>query len=284
MWLKVLSIAIGVVIAGLVAAVLISRSRLDRANARLVAELLAIASPESDRVFRNDDLARLPELVQRYLANVLTEGQPYVRTVRLQQNGEFRLGDGMAPWKPLSATQHLTIDPPGFVWDARVEIVPLFPVRVVDMYKAGKGARRGRILSSVPVTNAEPSPELNSGELMRYLAETVWFPTALLPGEGVDWVPVDEQSARATMEHRGTTASLVFHFNSQNEVERVLAGNRSREVGGAFEPTPWTGHFSNYQVRNGMLIPIDGEMEWNLPGGDLSYWRGHLAEIEHEPE
>lgn len=284
MWLKVFLMAVGVIIVGLVGAVLIGRSRLDRANARLVAELLAIASPGSDRVLRNDDPAGLPEPVQRYLAYVLTERQPYVRTVRLQQSGGFRLGDAMAPWKPLSATQRFTVDPPGFVWDARVAILPLVPVRVVDMYKAGKGALRAKILSSVPVADAEPSPELNSGELMRYLGETVWFPTALLPGEGVDWVPIDELSAKATIDHRGTTVSLVFHFNSRNEVERVYAGNRSREVGGTFEPTPWTGHFSNYQVRNGMLIPIDGEVEWNLPGGDLSYWRGHLVEIEHQLE
>lgn len=115
LWLKVFLIAIGAVIVGLVDAVLVTTARLDRANARLVAELLAIASPESERVFRNDDLEGLPEPVQGYLANVLTEGQPYVRTVRLQQSGEFRLGDAMAPWKPLGATQHFTVDPPGFV-------------------------------------------------------------------------------------------------------------------------------------------------------------------------
>jgi hypothetical protein len=246
-----------------------------------VAELLAIANPESDRVFRNDDLEGLPEPVQGYLANVLTEGQPYLRTVRLEQSGEFRLGDAMAPWKPLSATQHFTVDPPGFVWDARVEIVPLLPVRVVDAYKAGKGTLHAKILSSIPVADAVPSTELNSGELMRYLAETVWFPTALLPGEGVDWEPIDEQSAKATISHRGMTVSLVFHFNSRNQVEHVFAASRFREVDGTYEPTPWTGHFSNYQVRNGMLIPIDGEVEWNLPEGALGYWRGHLVEIEH---
>ena len=207
MWLKVSLIGIGLSIVGLVGAVLISRSRLDRENARLVGELHAIASPESDRVFRKDDLAGLPEPVQRYLANVLTEGQPYVRTVRLQQSGEFRLGDAMAPWKPRIAAQHFTVDPPGFVWDARVAILPLVPVRVVDMYKAGKGTLRAKILSSVPVADAEPSPELNSGELMRYLAETVWSPTALLPGEGVDWVPIDEQSARATIDLCSTSTA-----------------------------------------------------------------------------
>jgi hypothetical protein len=282
MWLKVFLLGLGAIIIGLVGVALISRFRLDRANAKLVDELLADANPGSDRVFREEDLQELPEPVQRYLAHVLTEGQPYVRTVRLQQSGEFRLGDATAPWKPFSAVQHFTLDPPGFVWDARIEMGPLVPVRVVDMYKAGEGALRAKILSTVSVVDAEPSPEMNSGELMRYLAESVWFPTALLPGEGVEWTAIDENSAMATLDHQGTTVSLTFYFNSQNEVERVFAEKRYREVDGTFKPTPWTGHFRNYQARNGMLIPLEGEVMWNLPEGDLSYWRGRVEAIEYQ--
>ena len=279
MWLKTFLIALGAFFVGLVATLFISKSRLDRENARLVDELLADAGPESDRVFRLEDLVRLPEPVQRYLAHVLTEGQPHLRTVRLRQSGEFLMGDAAGAWKPFTATQHFTVDPPGFVWDAGIKMAPLLPVRVVDAYQAGEGALRAKILSVVSVVDAGPGPEMNSGELMRYLAETVWFPTALLPGGGVGWQSIDEVSARATLEHRGTTVSLVFNFNSRDEVERVFAEARYREVDGAFEPTPWTGRFSNYQVRNGVLIPVDGEVAWNLPGGDLTYWRGHVEEI-----
>ena len=112
MWLKVFLMVLGIVIVVLVGAVLVNKSRLDKANTKLVDELLADASSQADRVFRREDLEGLPRPVQRYLGNVLTEGQPYVRTVRLQQRGEFRLGDATAPWKPLNATQHFTVDPP----------------------------------------------------------------------------------------------------------------------------------------------------------------------------
>ena len=111
MWLKAFLIALGAFAVGLVATVLVSKSHLDRENARQVDELLAHSGAESDRVFRLEDLVRLPEPVQRYLAHVLTEGQPYARTVRLRQRGEFRVGDATAPWKPFNATQHFTVDP-----------------------------------------------------------------------------------------------------------------------------------------------------------------------------
>jgi hypothetical protein len=283
MWLRIFLFVTGLGIVGLIGIFIFNQVRLNRANAKLVEELLAEASPDTERVFKKEDLEGLPPPVERYLATVLMEGQPYVRSVRLQQSGEFRLGDATSPWKPLRATQYFTIDPPGFVWDATIEMVPLLSVRVVDMYKNGEGSLRAKLFSTISVADEGPGVEMNSGELMRYLAETVWFPTALLPGAGVEWTPIDNESARATLAHRGTSVSLVFYFNSRNEVAHVSAESRYREVDGTFEPTPWTGHFHNYQVRNGLLIPIDAEVEWNLPVGNLSYWRGHLDEIEHEP-
>lgn len=281
MGLKAVLSVLGILVGGAVAIVLGSKVRLKRANSRLVDELLAAATPQSARVFTKDDLDGLPDPVQRYLDAVLTEGQPYIRTVRLQQCGEFRLGDADAPWKPLEATQHVTTDPPGFVWDAVIEMAPLVLVRVVDMYTDGTGALRAKLLSTVPLVDTDPSPELNAGELLRYLGESVWFPTALLPGEGVEWESIDTQSARATLEHRGTIVSLVFHFNDRNEVERVSAERPYRTDDGTYESMPWTGYWRNYQVRGGTLIPIDGEVEWHLPEGNLPYWRASVAEIEY---
>jgi hypothetical protein len=274
MWFRVLLFVLGLVVIGLVGVLIVNKIRLDRANAELVEELLVEANLDTEKVFKKEDLDGLPEPVGRYFATVLTEGQPYVRRVRLRQSGEFRTGDAADSWKPFTAIQHFTTDPPGFVWDAKIEMVPLVSVRVVDMYKNGEGALRAKVLSTLSVVDEGPGVEMNSGELLRYLAETVWFPTALLPGEGVEWTLIDGESARATLTHRGTTVSLVFHFNSRNEVDRVFAESRYRSV---------DDYFRNYQVRNGMLIPIEGEVEWNLPEGNLPYWRGYLEEIEYEP-
>jgi hypothetical protein len=280
MWITVSLIALGVIAAGLVAILLINRLRLDRHNAGLVAELLSRARPSSGVVFTHEDLKGLPEPVQIYLKKAIPEGHPYVNTVRLHQTGAFRMGDQTSPWKPFAAKQYFTVNPPGFVWDANIQMAPLVSARVVDMYQDGQGALRAKVASTLSVVDAQGRAELDAGELMRYLAEALWFPTALLPGQGVEWVPIDDHSARATIEDRGTRVSLLFYFNSRHEVERVYAEARGREVDGRYEPIPWTGYWSNYQTRDGLLIPLDGEVEWNLPEGDLAYWRGHVDDIE----
>lgn len=270
---------LGALAAGSIVAARVRASRFDRATAQLVDELLADANGRPKRAFTRDDLDGLPDPVGRFLDTVLEEGQPYVRAARLRQRGEFRLGDATAPWRPFTATQYFATDPPGFVWDAWIDLAPSVPIRVVDAYVDGTGSLHAALLSAIPVADAEPSPELDVGELLRYLAETVWFPTALLPDEGVVWEPVDERSARATIEHRGTTASVVFRFDERNRVKRLHSEGRYRQEDDGF--APWTGYFRDYRRRNGMLVPLDAEVEWNLPEGDLRYWRGTVDGIEH---
>ena len=260
---------------GFVAAVALGRVRLERATARRVRTLLADAGPPSKPTYGRDDVADLPEPVRRYFETVLRDGQPRVRSARLEQRGEFRLGDDADDWKSLTATQHYTTNPPGFVWDADIRMLPFLPVRVVDAYERGRGSLRAMALSTVPVATADPSPEMDEGELLRYLAEAVWFPTALLPGEGVEWEARDDRSARATLTDRGTTASVVFHFREDGRVERVSADERYRQADDGFER--WTGHFDDYERREGMSVPTTASVEWNLPDGDAPYWRATVT-------
>jgi hypothetical protein len=280
---KTILLIAALVIVLIAAAGMFVRIRSENRNAELAAELIEGAESETRRKqsYSQDDLADLPQPVRQYLSRVLTEGQPHVRSVRLEQVGQFRLGEADSPWKPLNATQTFSVDPPGFVWNARIRIVPLLSVRVLDKYWRGQGALRARLLSVIPIVDQGPNKEMNAGELLRYLAEAVWFPTAFLPGEGVEWEPIGESSARATLSHGDTEVSLIFHFNERDEVIRVTSESRYRNVDGSLEPTPWSGYFRNYQNRSGMLIPLDGEVEWNLQEGNLPYWRGHVTEIEH---
>ncbi|MFB6172472.1 MAG: DUF6544 family protein [Haloarculaceae archaeon] len=274
--------AAGLALGGVAAAAGVGRARFDRAIARRVDDLLAASRSPAGGPFSAAALSDLPDPVRRYLRTAIEDGRPAVGTVRLEQRGEFRLGgDASAPWKPLTATQHFTTDPPGFVWDARIEVAPRVPVRVVDAYVDGQGSLRAKLLSAVTVAEADPGPEMDDGELLRYLAECVWFPTALLPAAGVEWAPIDDRTARATVEHRGGTASLTFHFDDRDLVERVHAGRRYRQETDAF--TPWTGYFEDYVSRGGLRVPTRARVEWNLPDGDLPYWRATVSSIDHQP-
>ena len=117
---------------------------------------------------------------------------------------------------------------------------------------------------------------------MRYLAEAVWYPTTLLPGQGLEWEAIDEYSAKAILTDGHTTVSLLFTFNKQGAVETVYSDSRGRSVDGKIIPTPWRGRFFNYAERRGMQIPLNGEVAWVIDESEKTYWRGKINQINYE--
>ncbi|HEV2130256.1 MAG TPA: DUF6544 family protein, partial [Longimicrobiaceae bacterium] len=177
--------------------------------------------------------------------------------------------------------QHFTVNRPGFVWDAKIRMAPLMSMRVRDSYIAGRAGMLARISALVPVVDQEGTPDLNSGALHRYFLESTWFPTALLPSQGVRWESIDESSARATFSDSGITLSMDVHFSEQGEIVRVEA-ERMGDVNGKGVPTPFVGHVHEYKRIHGMMIPVTGEVEWILPEGRLNFWRGRITAAEYD--
>ncbi|MCA1753149.1 MAG: hypothetical protein LC641_00330 [Spirochaeta sp.] len=226
-------------------------------------------------------LSTLPDPVQRYLETVLTPGQRMVAAVHIEHSGTFNMDETGERWRPFRSTQRVRTQRPSFVWDGRVKVLPGMNAHVHDAYVDGSGILYVTLWGLVPMVDIRDTPEIARGELMRYLAETAWYPTALLPGQGVTWSAVDNHSADATLSDGETTVTLRFIFGSDNLIERVYAEERDRAVGGVTEPTPWDGRFTNYRQQDGMLVPMDGDVGWILPTGRLSYWRGRMEQVSY---
>lgn len=232
-------------------------------------------------VFSHAELTGLPAPVLRYFRRVLYDGQRVIRAADLAQTGTFFVPMGGGRWCPFSATQRFVVQPAGFVWDARIHMMPLIPVHVRDGYRDGSGSMLASMGGAYALTNQAATPELDAGALQRYLAEAVWFPTALLPPAGVRWDAVDEHSAKATLTDAHTTVSLTFRFDQTGDVE-LISGDRFREDHGRFVATPWTVRCIEYDTHNGVRIPVECEVAWQLPEGPLPYWRGRLGDVQYE--
>ena len=228
------------------------------------------------------ELAALPAPVQRYLRKALVEGSPVIAAVRVRHAGEFNMSETGQRWRPFSSDQLVRVHPPGFDWDASIRILPRMPVRVHDAYVEGDGILQAALLGLFPLVSLRGQGALAEGELMRFLAEAAWYPTALLPSQGVRWTKVDARAARAELRDGEVAVKLLFRFNDQDLIESVEAESRGRMVGEQVAPTPWGGRLWSYQRRAGMLVPLQGEVAWLLPEGARPYWRGRITTVEYQ--
>ena len=153
------------------------------------------------------------------------------------------------------------------------------PVLVCDSYLQGKGRMQGKALALLPVINTAEDNRLNQAALQRWLAEAVWFPTALLPDQGIMWEAIDDTRAQATVTDSGISVSLDFEFNDLGEIVSVYAPARYREVDGDYERVPWKGYFSEYIEVDGYRILSQGEVECQLEEQVYSYWKAEITNV-----
>ena len=224
----------------------------------------------------------LPEPVRRYFRTVLQEGQPVIAGVHIEHGGTFNMGEEEEQWKPFTSTQHVVTRRPGFVWDARITMAPGMAARVRDAYVAGRGILVGKLFGLVTVVDQQNTPEMAQGELLRFFAESAWYPTALLPSQGIVWEAVDGTHAAAVLTDGDTTVRLEFEFDEQGLIHSIYAEARYRDVDGAQVATPWQGYFWDYARRDGMLVPLEGEVGWLIDGEYRPYWRGRIEQIDYE--
>ena len=243
----------------------------------LRATMRAARVPMIVSTYDRREIEALPPPVKRYFEAVLQDGQAIVTGVLFAQEGQFRQ-DGH-PWQPFHATQFVTTHPPGFDWDARIRMAPGVDVWVRDAYALGGGSLRASVAGLVTVADVHDSVESACGELMRYLAEAAWYPTALLPSQGVRWEGIDDVSARATLKDGATSITLEFRFGPDGLIAEVWAASRPRS---ASEPAPWLCRVGRYEQRAGMHVPLAGDVEWQLPNGPAPYFRGRMTRIEYE--
>jgi hypothetical protein len=116
---------------------------------------------------------------------------------------------------------------------------------------------------------------------MRFFAEAAWYPTALLPSQGVRWEAVDDRSAYATLEEGDITLTMLFTFDEQGLIDTVRAEARGRAVGDEIVRRP--GRVASGTTKSVVACKCLSTARW--PGcrrGEKPYWRGHITELDYE--
>jgi hypothetical protein len=272
-------VLLAVLLASYAVARSLGRARWRAGTVALRTRLASVRRPDSRARFAAAAIEGLPAPVDRYFRATLRDGQPLIEVTRLRHSGTFDMGKAAPAWKPFVSDQVVTASPPGFDWDATIDLAPGIDALVHDAYVAGEGILHASVLGLLTVADVHGTPAAAEGELMRHLAEAPWSPTNLLPARGVRWTAIDETSAWATLADGATSVSLVFRFREDGSIDSVHADARPRTVGAALVPMPWEGRFWNEAERDGMRVPLDGEVGWIEPGGYRPYWRGHIEEL-----
>jgi hypothetical protein len=260
-------------------ATLVLTGELEAARVRVGAR----GDPPRPTHYHARELEGLPAPVQRYFRAALKDGQPIIAGATIELAGTFNMSTTGEQWKPFISQQRVVTRRPGFLWDAQITVLPGLNVRVVDSYIAGKGLLHAAILGVFTMAKLSGWGEIARGEFMRFFAEAAWYPTALLPSQGVRWEALDDRSANATIVDGPLTLSLLFRFNDADLIDSFRAEARGGAMAGKdMVMLPWEGRLSRYQKRDGMTVPFTGEVAWMRPEGRTPYFAGTVTSLTYE--
>lgn len=212
--------------------------------------------------------SELPAPVARYLSKAFCGSAPRIAKAHLTQEGKLRTGPRSGSWMRFEAEQHVDVAGVGFECNARVTWARLLRFSMKDSLCHGR----------------EERPELNSGALHRYLAEAVWYPSALLPSRRLQWTPIDGRKALATLTAEGVSVSLEFWFSEADEVMGVYTPARWGRFGGRYLQMPWEGHFRRYGEWSGMRLPGEAAAGWYCRDVWEPVWMGRMTGFRCEAQ
>ena len=228
---------------------------------------------------RDSAIALMPPIVQKWLKHSGVIGKEAIQTVHLYQTGKMRTKPD-ARWMPFKAEQWFRIEDPGFIWNAKVTAPAGLKMIARDQYKDGKGHMLIKLASLIPVADVK-NKETDQGSLLRYLAESAWFPSSALEPY-LRWEEIDSLTARVTMTYGGIEASGICRYTQEGDMVSFEAKRFYDRKGGAtledwfiqIEP-------DGYREFEGIRIPAKSSVTWKLKEGDLRWLELEITEVKY---
>jgi hypothetical protein len=226
----------------------------------------------------DNSIATLPPPVKKWLISSGAMNIKPIQFVRLKQKGELKTSPG-GKWMPFTANQYFNAINPAFIWSADVQFMPLIHMYGRDKLIEGKGQMEIKLLSLINVVNEGDNEKMNTGTMIRYLAETIWFPTTAI-SPYIRWEEIDSASARAVMDHKGTAVSATFYFQTNGDVKRIEA---DRYFGGGEDAKKerWIVDVTAVKEMNGVRIAYKNKVTWALKEGDFNWANMEITDIEY---
>jgi hypothetical protein len=202
------------------------------------------------------------------------DGVRKIDSIKTTQRGELRTAPG-ARWMPFTAEETYETRRSCFRWDARLGVGKLGWVGVTDAYEEGHGRLVIKLGGLVPMKKIA-GPEMDEGELQRYLGSVVTCAPAIVNHASLEWTAIASETLRVRDLKDPTNATMDLDIGEDGRPLRCRA-DRPRMVGKQSVLTPWFGTCNEFREREGFNSANHVEAGWHLHDGPFVYFRSEVT-------
>ena len=223
-------------------------------------------------VFTEEDIAHLPEAVQNHFRAAGMIGQPIMSRVSIHVPSAHITQSRDSTPLVLDYSFYLFGHSPVRLAYMNTSMFGI-PFEGFDSFQYGEGFMRG-VIAKVFTLFHQTGPEMDKGQLLTYLAEVFFIPSAIF-SDYISWEAIDANHVRATITYGELSGSGIFTFDENGFAQSFRTAERARiKTDGSIDFPEWSGVFEGWiQGESGIYLPSNFKAIWHEPEGDLIYFK-----------
>lgn len=236
--------------------------------------------PGMEERLQEEDLAALPEPVQRYLRYVGTLGQVKLHYFEAAMKGDMR----QAPdkdWMPFSSMQFNLMDPPMRLFFMEAEMIPL-PVANYHRYRAGVAHMDIRGFSLFRLKSYRGA-EVNASETVTFLHDMCCLAPVTLIDPRIKWLAVEERRVQLSFTCGKVTVQAWLHFGDDDTLIDFVSEDRAT-IGpdGTLRRMTWSTPLRDYKNIYGYLLASKMTATYAYPKGPFTYKKLEVEQLRYD--
>ena len=232
----------------------------------------------TNEVLTEEDIAKLPEPIKRYIRICGYIGQPRIVNADLIWSESFFRSKPEAKWMKMKTRQFNSVPQPMRIAHMKTRMLGLISFEGRDKFDAGQGHMFGKLGGLFTIFDAR-DPEIAKSALIVIFAEIIMLPEYALQ-DYITWESWDEKSATARINYMGIEARGTFFFDDMGFISRFETNDRLMDVPGqAYQQHPYYIEVLGYHQERDITIPHEVSANWILDDNIFCYWKGKIARI-----
>ena len=228
---------------------------------------------------QEDDLARLPEPVRRYVRATGAVGRPRPRNVRVEFDAGMRRRPGDRPM-PSTSIQYNFFDRPTRLFTMKARIYGL-PVGALHLYREEAATFQVRVASLVNVVDLK-GEGISRTETVTVLNDLCFFAPGALADPRVTWEAVDDRTAVVRFANGPHRVSATLLFNDADELVDFWSDDRPEGGGGVLRQMRWNTPIDDYRDVDGRHVGHHGLAVYAYPDGPFTYGDFRLRSVAYD--
>ena len=222
-----------------------------------------------------EDIATLPDPVQKYLRYTGSVNKPKVKNMKLVFDGEMR--EKGKDFFKFNSVQYNFFDDPARLFFMKAEMYGI-TVPGYHCYQNATATMQIKLLGLFNVVNMK-GPVMNKAETVTLFNDMCLMAPASLIDKNIEWTSIDDLSAKATFINGSNKIVAVLYFNEQGQLINFISDDRYAISD--MKQYRFSTPVRDYTPMNGINIWKYGETVWHYPDGEFVYGKFTLKSIDY---